>query len=252
MPTPHASHKLVFRIFNNPPDRDGAITLDDADLLRLRAVPKVVNKFRDAVGDRLSQPVLRGCSLEMQFIDAEGQPELFATDLHASLHRTAEQLEENGRRDEPLPYSDTVSQPMLVEPLKAIMQANQDCELEVFIVTEDGEHPVRKLQPEDFTQPIKDVPRVRTSTFKIQGTVRSDDGKGHFLIAQGDLRIRVPTNDSYWQLDRLLQSVAQKEWLVGTIRLTGERDWIVEPGAKIVQQGALDLSDTEGAPTTRP
>ena len=73
--------------------------------------------------------------------------------------------------------------------------------------------------------------------------MRSDDGRGHFLVAQGDLRIRAPASDSNWQLDRLLQSVAKKEWLVGTITRTGEKDWAVQPGARIVQQESLDFGE---------
>jgi hypothetical protein len=217
------NQKFRFVLFTSPPDVNGVIALARADLLRMNSASKLANKLVETYGDQLAAPVLNGRFLEMAIVDVNGQHELFAADLHAALSRTAKELKENAGREEALPHSQAVSQPKLVEALKAVTQANQHCEVNLMIVDGDRELPVPKLQADDFTQPIKDEPRSRTGTFKIQGIVRSDDGRGHFLVAQGDLRIRAPASDSNWQLDRLLQSVAKKEWLVGTITRTGRR-----------------------------
>ena len=219
---------FAFVLFTSPPDVNGVIALARADLLRMNSASKLANKLVETYGDQLAAPVLNGRFLEMAIVDVNGQHELFAADLHAALSRTAKELKENARREEALPHSQAVSQPKLVEALKAVTQANQHCEVNLMIVDGDRELPVPKPQAEDFTQPIKDEPRSRTGTFKIQGIVRRRrqrpfPGRPRRLCASRSCQ-------RFELAARSTVSVRGEERVVGGNHYAyGEKDWLSSP-----------------------
>ena len=216
------------------------------DIAGFPGVVQIYRALRKAHGDQLGPPLLVGGEIRLGLCPSADLAPRSAEAIHASFICTAQELERNANREQPLPLGKVLSDAAAAKVLDAVSTATRKAGTQLFLRTEDSEFVVPTLAPEHFLEARQDEQVQRTDTFQVVGLRRGWRCEPHGLwVGENALPVVLPANDPRWAWEQIHDVLEQPTFLVGTlVRESRSSPWMPGEPSRLERQPQLAVASS--------
>lgn len=242
----HATEYFAIPLSSTVAPHGEAVPLSVDDIAGFPGVVQIYRALRKAHGDQLGPPLLVGGEIRLGLCPSADLAPRSAEAIHASFICTAQELERNANREQPLPLGKVLSDAAAAKVLDAVSTATRKAGTQLFLRTEDSEFVVPTLAPEHFLEARQDEQVQRTDTFQVVGLRRGWRCEPHGLwVGENALPVVLPANDPRWSWEQIHDVLEQPTFLVGTlVRESRSSPWMPGEPSRLERQPQLAVASS--------
>lgn len=238
------TEKSICLTFADDANPGSPLSLDGTAMDKLGDIPKVFRVLAESYGPRLGDPILWGGGI---YLEINGDGDLFdvVDSIANQLSLTANELEENAKRQPPLPLPQAVTNPRCIDLIRALSAAHQQSGLTVSLQADDRLIELPHPSPSSFTEPLKPTNDTKLLRVQIIG-VCTPEQDANVVLARNMALVELPTLDYDFDVYGLVEKIIKgSAMFVGQATLTGKNRYRALAGGHLQAQMSIDTHSVE-------
>ncbi|MDN5780522.1 MAG: hypothetical protein L0H23_00625 [Luteimonas sp.] len=197
------------------------LSLDDVALKKLGEIPRAFRALMECYGPRLGDPVLWSGGIHLE-INSDGELFDVIDSVANQLSLTAHQLEENAKRQPPLPLSKAVTNAHCIDLVRALSTTHHQSGLTACLHVGGREIELPHPSPSSFTEPRTPTSDIQLLRIEVIG-VCAPKADANVVLVRDMTLLELPTSEYDFDVDRLVERIIKSSAaFVGQATLVGK------------------------------